>query len=150
MKLGSEEDIRKIATYVANKAASLVERVLGEKLPILYVTIFAKTPHEFERFVEWASVIGSKSEANNGYRFSLKEPIQTTAGQVKHLRIRYPDIYRSQLGCADFEVSDYKTFKSEKLAKHPDNLRLIERPEYEMLEFYEYVPNEVLAYIVSK
>jgi hypothetical protein len=54
-----------------------------------------------------------------------------------------------QVGCNDFEVQDYKKFKAEYLPKHPSNLRLIERPEYEMVEFFD--PDyDVLAYVVSK
>src|SRR5262249_38610073 len=105
--------------------------------------------HEYNRFIEWASDLGTKSEANNGMRFALFEPIQTESGPIAHLRIRQPDPYRSQIGCADFHVENYRKFKEEELSKHPENLRLIERPEYEMIEFFDFDNNDVLAYIVS-
>ncbi len=80
----------------------------------------------------------------------LSEPLETSCGPVAQIRIRKPDVYRSQLGCADFTVKDYLVFKSEIYAKYPSNLRLIERSDYEMFEFFDFENNDVLAYVVSK
>jgi hypothetical protein len=150
MKPGSKEDLLKIIEVVAEKTASLVERTIGRSLSISYLTIFSHHAHEYERFIGWAEELGQKSEANNGLRFVLNNPIQTKVGAIEHIRIRKPDVYRSQLGCADFEVEDYGAFKRYELPKYPNNLRLIERPEYEMLEFFDFDNNDVLAYIISK
>jgi hypothetical protein len=150
MKPGSKEDLIKIAELIAKKTASLVERTIGLSLPISYITIFTHAQYEYERFIEWAQELGQSAEANNGLKFQLNEPLQTANGTVTHIRIRKPDVYRCQLGCADFKVEDYVTFKEEELPKHPENLRLIERPEYEMLEFFDFDTNHVLAYIVSE
>ncbi len=69
--------------------------------------------------------------------------------ELSLLRIRKPDPYRMQVGCNDFKVPDYHDFKRKYLDKNQSNLRLIERPEYEMVEFYD--PDyDVLAYVVSK
>jgi len=147
--IGSKEDVVKIVQVIAEKVERLVSKTIGCELPITYLTIFGNHPHQYNRFVEWASVLGTKSEANNGFRFELKEPIQTAGGLVKSIRIRKPDVYRSQIGCADVRVEDYSKFKSEELQKHPENLRLIERPEYDMIEFFDFDENEVLAYVLS-
>lgn len=147
--IGSKEDIIKIVQLIAEKVEHLVSKTIGRELPITYVTIFGKHPHQYNRFVEWASELGTKSEANNGFRFELKEPIQTAGGLVKSIRIREPDVYRSQIGCADVQVEDYLKFKSEELPKHSENLRLIERPEYDMIEFFDFDNNDVLAYVLS-
>lgn len=148
--LGSKEDIIKIVEVIAQKVESLVQHTIGHELPITYVTIFSHYPHEYNRFVEWASELGTKSEANNGVKFTLKEPIQTVGGTVTSIRVRQPDPYRSQIGCADVQVENYTSFKAKELSKYPDNLRLIERPEYEMVEFFDFDANDVLAYVVSK
>jgi hypothetical protein len=146
---GSKEDIVKIVQLIAEKVEGLVSRTIGRDLPITYITIFGNHPHQYNRFVEWASELGTKSEANNGVRFELKEPIQTAGGLVKSIRIREPDVYRSQIGCADVKAGDYSKFKSEELPKHPESLRLIERPEYDMIEFFDFNDNDVLAYVLS-
>ena len=150
MKPESKEDLLKIASAIAEKTAGLVERTVGRPLPISYLTIFTHHPHEYERCIEWATELGQKFEANNGYKFSLRDPLQTKVGAVECIRIRRPDVYRSQLGCADFVVEDYSVFKKDMLPRHPNNLRVIERPDSEMLEFFDFDNNDVLAYIVSK
>lgn len=149
MQLGSKEDIIKIVQVIGEKVERLVKDTIGRELPITYLTIFSHHPHEYNRFVEWASELGTKSEVNNGVRLALKEPIQTAGGAVPSIRIRQPDPYRSQIGCADVRVENYKKFKAEELPKYPDNLRLIERPEYEMIEFFDFDANDVLAYVLS-
>ena len=148
--IGSKEDIIKITQVIVEKVESLAKRTIGHELPISYLTIFSHTQHEYNRFVEWTSELGTKSEANNGVRFSLKNPIKTIGGEITQIRIRKPDPYRSQIGCADLQVDNYTLFKSEELPKHTDNLRLIERHGYEMLEFFDLYSNNVLAYVVSK
>jgi len=148
--LGTKDDIIKIVKVIAEKAEDLVRLTIGRELPITYLTIFSHHPHEYNRFVEWVTEIGIKSDANNGVRFALQKPIQTAGGEVVNIRIRKPDPYRSQIGCADLKVDNYDSFKMEELFKYPDNLRVIERPEYEMIEFFDFNTNDVLAYVVSK
>lgn len=144
------QELEQIAQTVANKVGQFVERTLGRKLEIRYLTIFAHTPGEYAQLIETARELGKGSEANNGEKFELAKPLQTEYGNVRMLRIRTPDVYRSQLGCADFSVEDYEAFKAEELPRHPDSMRLIERSQYEMIEFFSYEPNDVLAYVVSK
>jgi hypothetical protein len=54
-----------------------------------------------------------------------------------------------QVGCNDFDIVNYEIFKKENLSKYQNNLRLIERPDYEMIKFF-HPDYDVLAYIVSK
>ncbi len=147
--IGSKEDVIKMVQVIAEKVERLVSGTVGRELPITYLTIFSHHPHEYNRFVEWASELGIKSEVNNGVRFALNEPIQTAGGAIKSVRIRKPDPYRSQIGCADVRVEDYSQFKSEEVPKYAENLRLIERPEYDMIEFFDFNCNDVLAYVLS-
>lgn len=146
----TQEELLNLARTTAEKAGQLVHGVLGRRLNIAYLTIFAHVPEEYEQMLEAAQGLGERSEANNGEKFKLTEPLQTNYGQVHLLRIRKPDVYRPQLGCADFTVEDYAAFKTEELPKHPEHMRRIERPEYEMIEFFTYHPNDVLAYVVSR
>jgi hypothetical protein len=147
---GSKEEVIKIAQVIAQKVENLVQRTIGRELPISYLTIFSHTPQEYSRLVELMSELGTKSEANNGFKFMLTNPINTAGGDIGLIRISKPDTYRTQIGCADLDVDSYASFKMTELPKHPDNMRLIVRPEYEMLEFFAFDSNDVLAYIVSK
>jgi hypothetical protein len=79
---------------------------------------------------------------------TLSEPIIVNANTITHLRIRKPDKERPQVGCNDFDVPDYSTFKEQYLPLYPDNLKLIKRPEYEMIEF-SHPDYDALSYVVS-
>ena len=146
--LTSRKNFLRAIQYVARETSRLMQRTIGRELPITYLTIFAHRHEEYERLVAFATELGKPEETNNGLRFNLKEPIRTRSGDLKRLRIRKPDPYRTQVGCADYDVGDYTDFRDKHLAKHPYNVRLIERPGYSMLEFHD--PDfDVFAYVMS-
>ena len=133
--------------YVAMQTSKLVEKIIGKVLPITYLTIFSHSQPEYETLVKILATMGTPYSANNGLRATLSTPIVAGKNSINHLRIRKPDPERPQVGCNDFGV-DYESFKNQYLAAHPENLRLIKRPEYEMIEFFD--PSfDVLAYVVS-
>lgn len=144
------ENISKVVSSVASKSSRLIEKTLGKRLPIAYLTIFAHGASEYDDLTKQAGELGGRSEANNGLNFLFRKPIETEAGTVSLIRVRQPDPYRSQIGCADFTIENYEEFKRIELPKHPKNMRVIERPDFEMIEFFDLEKNDVLAYIVSK
>lgn len=144
-----EKQLREAVIYVADKTSELSRKVIGKSLPISSLTIFAHYPDEFARLSEIARTLGNFVNENNGPHIAIHEPIKVGKNVITHLRIRKPDPYRMQVGCNDFEVPDYNIFKNEYLSEHSNNLRLIERKDYEMIEFFN--PHyDVLAYVVSK
>lgn len=144
-----EKQLREAVIYVADKTSELSRKVIGKSLPISSLTIFAHYPDEFEKLSDIVKILGNFLNENNGPRVALHEPIKAGGDTIAHLRIRKPDPYRTQVGCDDFDVPDYETFKSENLLKYPNNLRLIKREDYEMIEFF-HPDFDVLAYVVSK
>ena len=146
-QIQSKEELIEAVRYVANRTSELAKKVIGKELPIKSLTIFAHSQPEFEGLTKLLNEMGKPYNYNNGPRVELNEPIIADKNQITHLRIRKPDPERPQVGCNDFET-DYESFKNEYLSDHPKNLRLIKRPEYEMIEFRD--PNfDVLAYVVS-
>ena len=144
-----EKELREAVVYVVDKTSDLAKKIIGKTLPINSLTIFAHYPDEFEKLSGMVKALGNFVNENNGPRVALHEPIKVRANTIIHLRIRIPDPYRMQVGCNDFDVPDYIAFKNEYLSKHPNNLRLITRETYEMIEFFD--PDvDILAYIVSK
>lgn len=135
--------------YTAAKTSELCKKIIGKSLPIHSLTVFSHSENEFEFLKELLSTMGSPYNENNGPRVTLYEPIVVDNNTITHLRIRKPDPERPQVGCNDFDVKEYETFKAEYLAKHPENLVLIKRPDYEMIEF-RHPDFDVLAYIVSR
>lgn len=146
--LTKKKNLLRAIRYVANETSRLIERTIGRELPITYLTIFAHRQEEYERLITFATELGKPEETKNGLRFNLTEPIRTRSGSLKKLRIRKPDPYRTQVGCADYDVGDYTDFRDKQLEKHPYNVRLVERQGHSMLEFHN--PDfDVFAYVFS-
>lgn len=144
-----EKELREAVVYVADKTSNLAEKIIGKTLAISSLTIFAHYSDEFEKLSGIVKTLGDFVNENNGPRVAPHEPIKVGENTIIHLRIRKPDPYRMQVGCNDFDISDYAAFKNEYLPKHSNNLRLIVRENYEMIEFFD-ADYDVLAYILSK
>jgi len=142
-----EELVEKVK-YVAEQTSKLTINIVGVDFSIHSLTIFSHEEKEFENLKNILFEIGEPFNENNGPRVVLNSPINTGKNKITHLRIRKPDTERPQVGCNDFDT-DYYSFKEKYLLKYPDNLRLIQRPDYEMIEFYDS-KFDVLAYVVSE
>lgn len=132
---------------VAQKVDLLVKKIIDREFPISYLTIFSHNPSQYYNFVEIAKTLGTHEETDNGIKFILKDPIQTAVGDISLIRIRKPDPYRPQLGCADL-VADYNEIKESYLLEHSENLRIAPHPTLEMIEFFDLGTNDVLAYVI--
>ncbi len=144
----NEAQLREAGAYIAEQSAALCRKIIGESLPFTYLTICTHYEDEYRLLSELLPMIGTVQDARNGIRVTLDRPIETVGQQISNLRLRKPDPYRMQVGCGDFLVEDYQTFKQSNLPSHPHNLRIIKRPEYEMIEFHD--PDfDVLAYAVG-
>jgi len=143
----NQKELVEVVKYVASETTKMAQKILGKTFPIESLTIFAHSQLEFELLTAMIEKIGKPYNYNNGPRVELYEPIEIGENRITHLRIRKPDFERPQIGCNDFET-DYEVFKGEYLLKYADNLRVIKRPEYEMIELCDREFN-VLAYIVS-
>lgn len=133
--------------YVASETSKMAQKIVGKTFSIKSLTVFAHSQLEFDLLIGILAKIGKSYNYNNGPRVELYKPIKVGKNRITHLRIRKPDLERPQVGCNDFET-DYEVFKNEYLLKHVDNLSLIKRPEYEMIELHDKEFN-VLAYVVS-
>lgn len=143
----NKEDLLEAVGYVVTETSKLAKKLFGQTFPIKSLTIFSHSQPEYELLTQILADMGKSYNFNNGPRVELYEPLIVENNRISHLRIRKPDPDRPQVGCNDFET-DYNAFKSECLSKHPDNLHLIIRPEYEMIELLD--PEfDVLAYVVS-
>ena len=144
----TKEELLQAIGYVATKTTKLCNKVIDEEFPIEPLTIFSHYPTEFENLKKILFELGSQTIEVNGPYVKLHSPIQLPHNKLENLRIRQPDPYRIQVGCNDFVVPDYEAFKRKYLTNKPNNLRLIQRPEYDMIEFFD--PDfDVLAYVVS-
>ncbi len=143
----NQKELIEAVEHVASETTKMAQKIIGKAFPIKSLTVFSHSQLEFELLCEILAKIGKPYNYNNGPRVELYQPIEVGENRITHLRIRKPDLERPQVGCNDFET-DYETFKSGYLSKHPDSLVLIKRPEYEMIELRDK-EFDVLAYVVS-
>lgn len=145
----TKEELFGAVNYIATQTVKLCQKITGNKYPTGSLTVFSHHLEEFENLKEILLKLGDLDHENNGPFVKLREPIQVKNNGIELLRVRHPDPQRPQVGCNDFEVPSYEDFKNSFLNKNPDNLRLIVRPDYEMIEFFD--PDfDVLAYVLSK
>jgi hypothetical protein len=145
----NKEQLLKAVEYVAKQNTKLSKKVLGKPLSIKSLTIFAHYQQEYEQLVNILLEMGTKLKEHNGLYVSLNEPIKVGKNSIIRIRARQPDPYRMQVGCSDFEVENYLSFKETYLVKHAQNLRLIPRADGEMIEFFDS-DIDTLGYVVSK
>lgn len=144
----TEKELHEAVVYVSEKVTELCKKITGEEFSIDSLTIFSHYSKEFESLKQTAINMGELESEHNGPYVKLNNPIKLKNNKLSMLRIRQPDPYRMQVGCNDFSVSSYKEFKERFLSSKKDNLRLIERPDYEMIEFFD--PDfDVLSYVLS-
>ena len=145
----NEGELIQAIQYIAKKTRELNLSITGNEYPISSLTVFSHYADEFENLKKILVSLGEQFAENNGPFVKLRKPIIIEGGQtIDKVRIRKPDQERPQVGCNDFTVPDYEEFKQIQLANHPDRLHLIERLEYDMIEFHD--PEfDVLAYVLS-
>jgi hypothetical protein len=112
-----------------------------------YITFFAKDEEDFRNLISELESIGTKQDANNGYKFILNEQLIVEGEVIEVIRVRKPDIHRKELGCADliYNEDDYKQLREEAIEKGFD---VIVRKGYEMIELSTFDIN-AYAYIVK-
>lgn len=148
----TKQDLEKIVYYIVSQAQQAIGKNTNEDendLPVDYMGIFAKDDAEFDamaRLVSTLGKLGDKTATSSGRTYLLDEPLKTSAGPLKVLKVRKPDPTRPQRGAPDFSIKDYSSFKEKYLSSGP-NFSLIIRKEYEMMELKG---NDVLVYFPSK
>ena len=126
-------NLTKLVQNIVKKSCKLKDKYTDEHTaPVNYACIFSQNQDEFETLIKLTNKIGKIiQETPTGPLFKI-QPIKTTSGNLKLLKIRNPDETRPERGDADFTLSNYSKFK--KIHLQEDGFRLIERPNFEMIE----------------
>jgi hypothetical protein len=144
------EDNKLIQTveYIVSTGAKVAEKyttIIG--IPLDYVAIFTQSQEEYMEYIHLAQSLGKEIQTiPTGNLFRLNETLHTSVGDMVVVKIRKPDISRSQRGCVDFRIPNYAELKM-KYQGHPF-VNVIDRYEYEMIEIREDT-TDVLVYFPS-
>ncbi len=144
-----EKTLKEAIHYVAENTTKLCKRITNLEFPIEGLTIFSHYQDEYEYVKTLLLTLGEfNNDQHHGIYVNLHVPVHLPHNDLTLIRIRQPDPYRMQVGCNDFHVPDVNLFKKNFLEKNPNNLRIIDRPDLEMIEFFD--PDfDVLAYITT-
>src|SRR3989338_6595640 len=107
---------------IVKEAELLKNKYTDQKnIPVYYVCIFCQTDDEYRNFTEEAYKIGKKiQERPNSLLFRIT-PIETSAGELKILRVRQLDEKFRERGDADFVVNHYQIKKTNVKSKSKQN-----------------------------
>lgn len=129
-------NVTELVKDIVKKAQTLKDQHTNERsASVNYACIFSQDEDEYQELMRIAEIMGKiikTTQSGNLYKIN---PIETSAGRLKLLKIRMPDVTRPERGDADFTVSNYPEFKTKYLSK--EGFKLIERPDMEMIELID-------------
>jgi len=138
------QKLKAIVQQIIAQARDLKDKHTYEKdAQVNYACIFSQNESEHQSFISAARGIGKILEDTPTGPLFLIEPLNSVAGPLRLLKIRFPDITRPELGDADFTIRNYAEFKKKYLEK--EGFKLIVREKFEMIELKD-TSFSVLAY----
>jgi|SRR3989344_2822871 len=140
---------------LTNRIETLIKSIheLREKcipeypLKLEYLTIFSKDNDDYENLQNELKQLGEEKEVNNGKKYNLSKHLDILGEDIGLIRVRKPDIHRSEIGCGDLahDIDSYKSIRNMALEKGWD---IILRKGYEMIELSSF-DLSVYVYLVS-
>lgn len=100
-----------------------------------YACIFSRNDGEYDELRRIAEISGKEIKLTPTGPVYRIPPLPTSAGALQVLKIRVPDETRTERGDADFNVSDYESFKESVLGQ--SGFTLIPRGDFEMIELMD-------------
>lgn len=130
------EDLKNIVKKIVEKATILKNKHIDYKdTPVNYACIFSQSDKEYQELLEVTRKIGKLiQETPSGFLFNI-EPLETTSGVLKLLKIRFPDPTRPERGDADFTISNFLEFENKYLSK--PGFKKMQRPDFYMIELMD-------------
>ncbi|HCR41963.1 TPA: hypothetical protein DIV45_01190 [Patescibacteria group bacterium] len=127
------EKVKNIVKKIVQEAQIIKDKHTDEVGAVVnYACIFAQSQTEYNEMEttlkEWGKAV---HETKTGFVYKIP-PLETSAGELRLLKLRKPDSSRLERGDADFTVSNYPEFKEKYLDK--PGFGIIERSEMEIME----------------
>jgi len=130
------EDLKIKVKDIVKKATTLKNKHIDDKnTPINYACIFSQSREEYNELLEVTRKIGKViKETPTGLLFHI-QPLQTVSGVLRLLKIRIPDPSRTELGDADFTVSNFSEFEKKYLSK--PGFKIMKKEDFYMIEIMD-------------
>ncbi|HET7320468.1 MAG TPA: hypothetical protein VFI84_02685 [Candidatus Saccharimonadales bacterium] len=134
--------------YIGDQLPLLAQKVIGEELPLTTVKVFAHYPEEYDVLKTLMLDYGQQSQLSSDTSLYVDVDLQLGNSNIKALGIRVIDPYRSQVGCGDYAINDYKSFKEKFLLSTNPFIREIVTPKITMTELW-HPDFDILGYVVK-
>ena len=136
--------LKKQIQQIVTDAKKLKDKHTNEiDAPVNYACIFSQNNKEYQSLLSTTKKIGKIiQETPSGFLFHI-EPLETSAGTLQLLKIRFPDPTRPERGDADFTITDFPRFEQKYLSEK--GFKIMRKPDFYMIELMD--PNfNVRAY----
>lgn len=122
----------KTINYIVSRSTELKNKFTNASTAsVEFVCIFCQNDGEYQEFTLAIETLGKIAETTtSGFTYLLNEPIVTSAGPLRLVKVRKPDPKISKRGDADFNT-DYQIFKE--VHQGDPKFELIKRETFEML-----------------
>lgn len=142
-----ESTLDKVFLYLTLELEKLSLKIFKEKLPIDTLKIFAHYPEEYDFLYNLILKMGPKSNYSSETSFYVDVDRKINGHQIKLLGLRIVDPYRMQVGCGDYEVSNFQGIKEKNLSstiyvrdmKRSTDMLEVWHPDFDILGYI--VPN---------
>lgn len=131
--------------YTTKELQQLSQKLLGEKLPVSILKLFPHYPEEEVFLFDFISKLGPKTAFSSESSMYVSVDKEIAGNHINVIGVRFLDPYRMQVGCGDYEVAGFETFR-EKHRKAP-YIRDV-KDNRDMLEIW-YPDSDVLGYIIQ-
>lgn len=130
------EELKDLVKSIVKKAETLKNKHIEYKdTPVNYACIFSQSIEEYKELLEATRKIGKVIEETPTGLFFHIEPLETTSGVLKLLKIRIPDPAKPERGDADFTISNFSEFEKKYLSK--SGFKIVEKPNFYMIELMD-------------
>ncbi len=143
--ISSPEQLDTVLEYLTQELENLSQTLLGEKLPINTLKIFAHYQDEYEFLLDLVKRMGEKAPFSSDTSYYSRVDGKTINGyKIDYIGVRMVDPYRLHVGCGDYEVTNFKELKDKFLANNSPFIRAFSE---DMIEIW-HPDFDVLGYIV--
>lgn len=141
--INDEGTFEKALEYIVSEMDKLSQEFFNDTLPITTLKIFAHYPEEYEYLHSMVSSLGPTAPFSSQTSLYVEVEREILGYAITYIGIRIVDPYRLHVGCGDWEIAGFETFKKEQLGKTP----FVREFNDEMIEVW-YPDTDVLGYAV--
>ncbi len=143
--INDEVAFNKVLGYITSELEKLSQELLSQRLPISMLKVFAHYPKEYTYLHNLVSSRGPKASISSDKSLYVHVDETINGYHIKYLGVRIVDPYRMQVGCGDYEVSDFVEFRKKYI--HSTQFVRDAKDSVDMIELW-HPEFDILGYVI--